>query len=135
MGNSNMKAGRLLSKFIRLIAEETEFVQGKGSDEDRMVTNAELIAREMWKQAKGWEELIICEDGNTKRVVHPPDTKIAFLLMDRMEGRAPTAITDSDDRPSTAKKIKEQGIKRIQAAGRLKDVRHIAKADPEGTVS
>lgn len=130
-----MKAGRLLSKFIRQIAEETHFVKGEGSDEDRMTTNAELLARQLWKEARGWEELVECEDSTFKKVVHLPDSKIAFLLMDRMEGRAPTAVSDSDDRPSTALKVKEQGIKRIMAAGRLKDGGHVTKTDAEDPIS
>jgi hypothetical protein len=117
-----MKAGRLLSKFIRQIAEETEFVKGENpSEDDRMVAKAELLARSLWRQALGWEELIVTEDGAAKKVIHLPDAKIAFLLMDRMEGRAPTAVDDSDDRPSTAMKVTEQGLKRINAAGRIKD--------------
>ena len=121
MGSKPMKQGRLLSKFIRMIAEEsTEFIKGEGSEDDRMATKAEALARNLWKLALGWEEVIICEDDSVTKVVHQPDAKIAFLLMDRMEGRAPTAVDDTDYRPSTAKKVTEQGLKRIAAAGKLK---------------
>jgi hypothetical protein len=89
-----------------------------------MATKAEALARNLWKLALGYVEVIITEDGAVKKVEHQPDAKIAFLLMDRMEGRAPTAVDDSDDRPSTAKKVSDQGLKRIMAAGRLKDDGH-----------
>ena len=121
MGRKAMKAGRLLSKFIRQIAEEnTEFVKGEDGEDDRMASKAEALARRLWREALGWEELVVTADGS-KLVQHAPDAKIAFLLMDRMEGRAPTAVADSDDKPSTAKKVTEQGLKRIKAAGRLND--------------
>jgi len=122
MGRKAMKDGRLLSKYIRRIAEEnTEFLKADSpSEDDRMGTKAEALARNLWKLALGWEEVIVTET-DSKRVVHPPDAKIAFLLMDRMEGRAPTAVDDTDDRPSAAKKISEQGLKRIKEAGKLKE--------------
>ncbi len=119
MAARNMKAGRLLSKYIRQIAEEqTEFIKGGPSEDDRMATKAEALARRLWLEALGWTELVLTEEG-TKETVHPPNSKIAFLLMDRMEGRAPTAVEDSDDRPSTAKKVTEQGMKRIAKAGKI----------------
>ena len=122
MGRKPMKAGRLLSKYIRRIAEEnTEFIKGDGGEDDRMATKAEALARRLWKEALGWEELILTADGAATKIQHAPDAKIAFLLMDRMEGRAPTAVDDTDDRPSIAKKVTEQGLKRIKEAGRLKE--------------
>ena len=118
-----MKAGKLLSKFIRQIAEEeTELLLGESpADDDRMVTKAEALARMMWRQALGYEETVIYDDGPSKKVVHQPDLRTAKELMDRLEGRAPTAVEDSDTRPSTAKKVTEQGLKRIAKAGGLDD--------------
>lgn len=129
MSRKAMKDGRLLSKYIRRIAEEnTEFLKAESpSDDDRMATKAEALARNLWREALGWEEVIITGD-DAKKVIHPPNARIAFLLMDRMEGRAPTAVDDTDDKPSTAKKVTEQGLKRIADAGGLKNNGHSTKA-------
>jgi hypothetical protein len=74
--SSKARAGRLLSKFIRQIAEETKFVKGEGSDDDRMVSRAESLAREMWRIAEGWTEVVLLEGGETKDIVHSPDPKM-----------------------------------------------------------
>jgi hypothetical protein len=121
MSHKAVKAGRLLSKFIRQIAEETEFVLGEGSEDDRMISKAEMLARKMWRMALGYEELIVTDDGN-KKVQHAPDLKMAAIIMDRMEGRCGTATEDEVTRPTTASKITDQGKKRIAAIGGLADV-------------
>ena len=51
------KAGRLLSAFIRQIAEEqTEMVKDPETGEDRMASKAEALARLIWKKALGYTE-------------------------------------------------------------------------------
>jgi hypothetical protein len=118
-----MKNGRLLSKILRMVGEEeTELLLGESpTDDDRMVTKYEAMARKMWRQALGYEETIVYDDGPSKKVMHQPDMKVAKELMDRVEGRAPTAVEDSDTRPSTAKRVTDEGLKRIAKAGGLGD--------------
>jgi hypothetical protein len=96
------------------------FVKGEGSDDDRMVTQAELLARKMWRNAQGWTEIVIV-DGQSKEVVHPPDMKMAQIVMDRLEGRCGTVQEDEVTRPTTSSKVSEQGKKRIDAIGDFKD--------------
>lgn len=110
-----MKAGKLLSRYIRQIAEEeTEFVKEDG--EDRMATKAEALARQIWKQALGFTELVVTDPLLPPvEVVHKPDLKMLALLYDRMEGRATPATEDETLRPSTAQRITEQGKDRIAA--------------------
>lgn len=117
--SKNMRAGKLLSKFIRQIAEEeTESVEGS----KRMATKAEALANIVWQKALGYKEMIIPGDnGPPVIVVHKSDNKMIQMLWDRMEGRAPTAGEDVSHRPSTAEKVSEQGKRRIGAAGRLDD--------------
>lgn len=120
--SQNMKAGKLLSKFIRQIAEEeTEFVKD-GDGEDRMASKAEALAHIVWQRALGYKETKMPGDnGPPIEVVHAPDQKMIQLLWDRMEGRAPTAGEDVSQRPTIAQKVSEQGTKRIGAAGGLND--------------
>ncbi len=123
--NVNIKAGRLLTKFIRQIAEEqTEFVKDDDG-EDRMVSKAEAMARKMWDIALGYTETRVLVDGPVD-VVHPPDHKMMQILLDRMEGRAATATEDETLRPTAAQKVSEQMAKRITEAGGL-DVGHTPK--------
>ena len=119
--SSKARAGRLLSKFIRQIAEETEFVQGEGVEDDRMVSRAEMLARKMWRIAEGYTEVVVTEEGS-KDVVHLPDQKMMAILMDRIEGRCGTTQDDEVLRPTTSSKVSDMGKKRIAAAGGLDDV-------------
>ena len=121
MSQKNVKAGRMLSKFIRLIAEEeTEFVKGTGSEDDRMLSKAESLARKMWRIALGYKEVVVTEDGS-RSIEHAPDLKMATILMDRMEGRCGTVQEDEVTRPTTSSKVSDQGKLRIAAAGGLTD--------------
>ncbi len=117
-----MKAGKLLSRFIKQIAEEeTEFVKDEDG-EMRMVSKAEAVARVCWQQALGYTELKVVNPNEPPvEIVHPPDMKMMALILDRMEGRAATATEDETLRPSTAKKISDQGKKRISALGGFGD--------------
>ena len=118
--SSNAKAGRMMSKFIRLIAEEeTEFLPGEGSADDRMLTKAEMLVRKMWRIGLGYKEIILTEDGGSKTIEHAPDLKMAAILMDRMEGRCGTVQEDEVERSTITSKISDQGKKRIAAAGGL----------------
>jgi hypothetical protein len=116
--SSKSRAGRLLSKFIRQIAEETEFVKGEGADDDRMVSKAEMLARKMWRIAEGYDEVILT-DGESRIVVHQPDHKMMTVLLDRIEGRCGTVQEDEVLRPTASSKITDQGKKRIAAIGGL----------------
>jgi hypothetical protein len=116
--SSKSKQGRLLSQFIRRIAEETEFVLGEDGEDDRMVSNAEILARKIWRLAKGYTEVIVTDTGS-REVVHPPDLKMAAIIMDRMEGRCGTVQEDEVIRPNTMSKVSDQGKKRIAQAGGL----------------
>jgi hypothetical protein len=118
---TNSHAGKLLSRYIRIIAEEeSEMITADG--EDRMATKAEAMARKMWKIALGWVEQIIPGDGAMPyEVEHAPDLKMMALLYDRMEGRAQAATEDDTNRPSAAMKVTEQSKSRIAQAGELTD--------------
>ena len=118
--SSRSRAGRLLSRFIREIAEETEFVKGEGAEDDRMVSKAEQLARKMWRIAEGYDEIIIA-DGESRTVTHLPDHKMMAVLMDRIEGRCGTVQEDEVIRPTTSSKVSDQGKKRIAAIGDFKD--------------
>jgi hypothetical protein len=120
--SSRARAGRLLSRFIREIAEETEFVKGEGAEDDRMVSKAEQLARKMWRIAEGYDEIVITNDEiGTKTIVHPPDHKMMTILLDRIEGRCGTVQEDEVTRPTASSKITDQGKKRIAAIGDFKD--------------
>ena len=114
-------AGKLLSKFIREIAEEIHdnpLVKAIG-EEAVMVTKAEALARYMWKAALGYSEDVDVLDKAGKKTgirpeFHRPDKTFIGMIWDRMEGRA--AMIDAkagSDKASLADKVSEQGKKRL----------------------
>ncbi len=119
--SSQTKAGKLLSKFVRQISEEeTECLLGEDGN-DRMVTKAEALARIMWDAALGKDIKETDEQGAAVTIRRRPDKGMMALLYDRMEGKSPIAITDSDDAITIAEKVTEQGKNRITQAGGLSD--------------
>lgn len=110
------KAGQLLSKWLRQIAEEeTEFIKDDDG-EDRMVTKAEAVARLIWRTALGYSEVKI-ENGKEITTNYPPNRAMMNLLLDRIEGRAPVSTDMGKKKRSVADKVSEQGAKRIKDAG------------------
>jgi hypothetical protein len=114
------KAGTLLSKFIKEIAEETtESVQDPQTGEERAVTKAEVLARAIWQGALGWTETVEVVDKKgavtgTKEKVHGPDKTYVNIILDRMEGKAPQGTEkDKNQKASLADRVSEQAIRRL----------------------
>lgn len=107
------RAGKLLSSYIRQIAEEqTEMVKDPKSGEDRMATKAEALARLIWKRALGFTEQRV-NKGQLEDIYHHPDRSLMGLLFDRMEGRAPLTIGEGEEKTTVAERVSEQSKKRI----------------------
>ena len=123
MSVTKAKASRLLTEFIRQIAEETHedpLITGPAIDDSRMMTKAEALARYMWKAALGYKQKVEVIDKTTgrvvgdKEVIHTPDKTFITLLYDRLEGRVPTVeIKDEDTKATVADRISSEGKKRL----------------------
>lgn len=113
-------AGRLLSKFIREILNETHddpLIKAKGEDAV-MVTKAEAIARHIVKSALGYvEQEEVWKNGQMlgiRDVIHKPDKSFIHLVLDRMEGRVgPADLKSGSDKASLAEKVSAQGKKHL----------------------
>lgn len=113
------RAGQLLSYYMREIAKEkTEFVDD-GDGGLRMATKAEKLARNTWRDALGYEEKVSDVDGKEIKIIHQPNRAAASMLFDRIEGRAPMSVSEGDEKLTAAKKVTEQGKKRIGKAGNI----------------
>ena len=116
------QAGKLLTSFIRDIAEEeTEFIKNSDSVEDKMATKAEALARLIWKRALGFEEIKEDKNGVPITLVHAPDKGCIAVIFDRMEGKAPAALDEGAEKLTAAERVSEQGKKRIAEVGGLND--------------
>ena len=105
-----VRAGRLLSEHLRKIAqEETELVKGTSND-DRMITKAEALARLMFKLALGWTEENF-KDG--KKKVHNPSAGMIALIWDRIEGRSVPLVGDGKQGRTLPNKVSEESKNRL----------------------
>lgn len=114
-------AGKLLSKFIKEIANEIHddpVIRAKG-EEAVMLTKAEAIARYIWKLALGYEESVDMLDKTGKKIgvkpeVHKPDKWAINIIWDRLEGRVGAAdLKAGSDKASLADRVSAQGKKRL----------------------
>lgn len=113
------RAGKLLSGYIRQIAEEmTEMITDPKTGEDRMASKAEALARLIWQKALGYKKVDIVKGLPVETTYHA-DKFMMGMVFDRMEGRTPLTVGDSDGKMTTAERVSEQGKKRIVQAGGL----------------
>jgi hypothetical protein len=112
---AKVRAGQLLSRFLRQAAEEiTEL--GSKDGEDVLISKAEKMAAIMWKEALGYEEVEIGKQGQRIVHVHKPDKTMIGLIYERMEGRAPLA-QEGSGKQEIPDRVDEQARNRINAAG------------------
>lgn len=114
------RAGQLLSAYLREISnEETEMVRVDGVD--TMVTKAEALARNIWRDALGYTEMKKDKDGNLIELVHVPIRAAQCIVFDRIEGRAPASMSEGADKLTAAERVSEQSVKRIAKAGKINE--------------
>ena len=105
------KARKLLSQYLKEIAQEkTELVKDE-NNEDQMATKAEALARKIWNMALGWSEVQI-EGGKPVETHHAPDKAMMMLVFDRTEGKV-SSSTDGSQKLTTAKRVTEQSKNRL----------------------
>jgi hypothetical protein len=114
---SKIRAGMMLSEFIRKISqEETEFVKGESGD-DKMATKAEALARVVWDMALGWvEEVDVFKDGAKVGVAkkkHPPAQWAINLVYDRAEGKAAQAGDTGEKKSDVSDRISQRTKDRV----------------------
>lgn len=116
---TKVRAGQLLSRFLRSIAEEVTELDSKDG-EDVLVSKAERMARIMFKEALGYEEVEIGKQGQRIVHVHKPDKTMIGLIYERMEGRAPLA-QEGSGKQEISERVDEQAKNRITQAGEISE--------------
>lgn len=104
------RAGRLLSTFIRQIAQEkiaVEVSEGEAVE----VTKAEALARQIWDRALGAFKTVDMKTGAIKH--YAPDKDMIHILFDRMEGRVGTFEDEKKKAESIPNKISRKNKQRI----------------------
>ena len=107
---AKIRAGKLLSQYLRVIAQEnTELVKSENG-EDRMTTKAEALVRIIFEQALGKEILNVKTGIVTK---HAPNLSMIHLIWDRIEGRSVPFDAKGGKDTSIADRVGEIAADRI----------------------
>jgi hypothetical protein len=112
---NKIKAGQLLSRFLRQTADEVTELDRKDG-EDVLISKAEKMARIMWSEALGYVEVEVGKKGERIEHVHKPDKTMIALIYERIEGRAPLA-QEGSGKQEISDRVDEQAKNRIEAAG------------------
>lgn len=110
------RAGRMLSEFLRRVAQEkTELTDGTALEDGVLITKAEAMARNMFKIALGYDEVIANQAGVliTKKI--KPSAGMMALIFDRIEGRAAPTNLNDDKKRTLPKKVSAENKKRINS--------------------
>lgn len=99
------RAGRLLSTFLRAIAQEkTEILSVEGGV-PKQVTKARALAAQIWRRALGTYTYV---DPVTEVVKQPPpDKQMIELIFDRCEGRVGTHEEEKKKDASVPNKVSQ----------------------------
>lgn len=79
---------RSLSKLLEEIGQEVHeqgYLDSAGVI--RPITKDEALARQIWRRALGYKEIIENDDGSAMHRVHSPDPKMQQFLIERREGK------------------------------------------------
>jgi hypothetical protein len=107
-----IRAGTLLSSYLRRIAQEQTELVADPDRGDRMGTKAEALARLMFKMALGYAEEVI-ENGKVVVNAVRPDRGMIALIWDRIEGRAPLSGDPDAKKHTIADRVSEQSKVRL----------------------
>ena len=98
-----------LTNHLREMAAEAHTMVDDGS----ILTRGEALAKLIFDKARGYTEKTVDDEGETKEVYHQPASWAIQLLWDRMEGKAPLAITEDDARVKVAEQVRELAKDRL----------------------
>jgi len=106
---------RALTNELRKLAAEVHTITNDGTP----VTREQALADMIWKLALGWTETVLDEEGNRKKVTHPPVAWAMQYLFERIEGKAPQAIVEDAGGIKAADRVRELAKDRINSLARV----------------
>lgn len=82
------------------------------SEQDGVITKGEALAALLWKKALGYSEEVDTPEGK-KTVRIEPQAWAIQLVYDRMEGKTPVAVEESETKVTAAEKVRELAKARL----------------------
>lgn len=101
--------GKRLTDELRKLAVQVHTVMDDGTQ----VTREEALAELVWKYALGHTEKVRDINGDLVEKAHPPVAWAMQYLFERMEGKAPNAMPDSEGGIKALDKVRSLTLKRL----------------------
>ena len=101
--------GKALTDELRKLAVEVHTV----TDDGTPVTREQALAQMIWRQALGWEEIVVDDNGNRKKIPHLPVAWCQQFLFERTEGKSAIAAPEEGTRISAAEKVRDLSKQRL----------------------
>ena len=114
---NKQRSGRLLSTFLRAIAQEKIKVISKDGM-PREVTKARALAENMWNRALGVYSYVDEKTGEVK--TPPPDKSMIDILFDRCEGRVGTHEEEVKKDASVPDKVSQANKEKLNKLAQKK---------------
>lgn len=102
--------GKSLRAELRKLASEISDQVDEAGDP---LTNDQVLARMIWRQAKGWTEVIRDDNGNKKEIVHPPVAWAQQFIYLQVDGKVPEASPDDTQGIRAVDKVSELAAERL----------------------
>lgn len=99
-------SSRELTEFLRKVAQEPCSI----TDDGDTISNAEHLARVIWKKAQGYTE-VVHRGAESVEKVHPAASWAIQLLVERLDGKVATTVEKDENRISAADRVSELATK------------------------
>lgn len=96
------------------LRELGEQVHGMTPDGD-ILTRLDALGLLIWNKALGYEDVEKDEEGRDRKVTRKPEAWAQQLIYDRLEGKTPMAVQESEGRRTAAEQVRELSRNRVNA--------------------
>jgi len=104
--NDKKYSARELTTQLKMVAMECDTIDVSGD----LISNAEVLARMIWKKALGYEEQVESADGKQYTKSHTAAAWAIQLLLERLEGKVASVAETDTDRITVAEKVSELAV-------------------------
>ena len=112
--------GKELTNHLRMLSAQLHDVvydidPETGHEITRARTKGQVLGEEIYKLATGWTETKIDSENKPREICHKPEPWAIAMIFDRMEGKAPMAINETDSKVSAKDKVSQLAKDRLNS--------------------
>lgn len=109
--NDKKYTARELTTQLKMVAMECDTTDVGGD----LITNAEVLARMIWKKALGYTEEVEAADGRPYNKTYTSASWAIQLILERLEGKVASVAEADSDRITVADKVGELAVNLVNS--------------------